>query len=172
MPEKVVPEVYGLPRVGRAVMFGVRGVGLAGAIALAGCGAGAPAAVSDPTTDWSSSIMLYGSPPLVEAWEPYPHPIAFAPGSDELDEAAREVVTAFIRDAQVRMDIRAVRLEGFAHGAPSGPSGLGSRRAAAVASALVAMGMPQGVIQVMGAQPHPDAGEARDEVVITLLVVR
>src|SRR5690606_23851258 len=109
-----------VPRGGRAAILG-----FAGAMALSACG-GAP---SPP----ASVISLYGGPSQVPTREEWVHllDIGFAPGSAELDDAARSAIEGVYQRLLAEHYVSFVRLTGY--GGAEATERLGMQRANAVA---------------------------------------
>jgi OOP family OmpA-OmpF porin len=104
-------------------------------------------------------------PPCAEQWVHMPMLITFPTGGAVLDEQNRVILSEIVRTAQTRTDIRRVRVEG--HTDPCGNEldnmALSNSRAVSVANELVAMGVPQPMLETIGYSSHqPRAGNARD----------
>lgn len=91
-------------------------------------------------------------PPCAEQWVHMPMLISFPTGGSVIDEQNRVILAEIVRTAQTRTDIRRVRVEG--HTDPCGNElnnmALSNARATSVANELVAMGVPQQMLETIG----------------------
>lgn len=106
---------------------------------------------------------MVAAPACAEQWVHMPMLIGFPTGGSIIDVQNRDILREMVASAQARSDIYRVRVEGHTDtcGGELNNMMLSQQRAESVASELVSMGVPRGMIDTIGyGSTNPRANES------------